>query len=152
MTVGLTLTGVILLAFLVGEVYLFFRPDTEKYLIQLEGQGWFSAAAYKGLQGQRVRRGTILGILLLAGSGVYTMMNNGFLRRMPESWALNIPFTGEVAVESHGDAAPMIEQLPQSDKEHLQIVDKSESTFAAAPLSRKSIATLSRRSSTGRRT
>ena len=128
-TVGLTLTGLILLALLVGEVYLFFRPDTEKYLVQLEGQGWFTPASYKGLQGQRVRRGTILGILLLAGSGVYTMMNNGFLRRLPESWALNIPFTGVVTVESQGDAAPLLEQLPQSDKEQVQIVDKGRSSF-----------------------
>jgi len=92
-TTGLVLTSLVALALVALGVYLFLRPEAEKYLIQLEGQGWFSATAYKGLQGQRVRRGTILGILLLAGSGVYTMMNNGFLRRMPEQWSLNIPFT-----------------------------------------------------------
>ncbi len=123
-TVGLTLTGLIFLALLGGEIYLFFRPDVEKYLVQLEGQGWFTATSYKGLQGQRVRRGTILGILLLAGSGVYTMVNNGFLHRLPDSWALNIPFTGMVTVVSQGDAAPLLEKLPQSDKEQVRIVDK----------------------------
>jgi len=73
------------------------------------------------LQGQRVRRGTILGILLLAGSGVYTMMNNGFLRRMPERWSLNIPFTGMVPLESLGDAAPIISGLPPQVKDQLQL-------------------------------
>jgi preprotein translocase SecE subunit len=121
-TTGLVLTGLIALALIVLGVYLFLRPETEKYLIQFEGQGWFSATGYKGLQGQRVRRGTILGILLLAGSGVYTMMNNGFLRRMPERWALNIPFTGTVALESLGDAAPIIEGLPPQVKDQLQLL------------------------------
>ncbi len=123
-TVGLTLTGLILLALLVGEVYLFFRPETEKYLVQLEGQGWFTAASYKGLQGQRVRRGTILGILLLAGSGVYTMMNNGFLRRLPDSWSLNVPFTGVVTVESPGDAGPLLKELPPPETGQVRIVAK----------------------------
>jgi preprotein translocase SecE subunit len=120
-TTGLVLTGLIALALVALGVYLFLRPEAEKYLMQLEGQGWFSATAYKGLQGQRVRRGTILGILLLAGSGVYTMMNNGFLRRMPERWSLNIPFTGMVALQSLGDAGPILKGLPPQVKDQLQV-------------------------------
>ena len=120
-TTGLVLTGLIALALVALGVYLFLRPETEKYLIQLEGQGWFSATGYKSLQGQRVRRGTILGVLLLAGSGVYTMMNNGFLRRMPEQWSLNIPFTGMVALDSLGDAGPIISGLSPQVKNQLQV-------------------------------
>ncbi len=120
-TTGLVLTGVIAVALIALGIYLFLRPETEKYLIQFERQGWFSPTGYKALQGQRVRRGTILGILLLAGSGVYTMMNNGFLRRMPERWSLNIPFTGTVALESLGDAAPIISGLPPQVKDQLQL-------------------------------
>ncbi len=120
-TPGLVLTGVIALALVVLGIYLFLRPEAEKFLVQFEGQGWFSAVGYKALQGQRVRRGTILGILLLAGSGVYTMMNNGFLRRMPERWSLNIPFTGMVPLESLGDAASIIGGLPPQIKEQLQL-------------------------------
>ena len=129
-TVGLALTGLIGLALLAGEVYLFFRPEAEKWLIRLEGQGWFSATAYKGLQGQRVRRGTILGLLLIAGSGVYTMINNGFLRRLPDSWSLNVPFTGVMSVEYPGDAAPLLKELPASEKGQVRIVAKGDSVFA----------------------
>ena len=121
-TTGLALTGLIALALVALGIYLFLRPQTEKHLMNLEHQGWFSATGYKALQGQRVRRGTILGILLLAGSGVYTMMNNGFLRRMPERWSLNIPFTGMVPLESLGDAAPMIEGLPPQVKDQLDLL------------------------------
>jgi preprotein translocase SecE subunit len=120
-TTGLALTGLIALALVALGVYLFLRPETEKYLIRFEGQGWFSAIGYKGLQGQRVRRGTILGILLLAGSGVYTMNNNSFLRRIPERWALNIPFTGVVTLESLGDAGPIINGLSPQAREQLQL-------------------------------
>ena len=50
-------------------------PDVEKYPGPAgEARAGSRATAYKRLQGQRVRRGTILGILLLAGSGIYTMM------------------------------------------------------------------------------
>ena len=49
--------------------------------MQLEEQGWFSASAYKSLQGLRVRRGTIFGILLLVGAGIWTMLSHGTLRK-----------------------------------------------------------------------
>ena len=83
------------------------------------------------MQGQRVRRGTILGILLIAGSGVYTMMNNGFLHRLPESWALNVPFTGVVSVENPGDAGPagLLKDLPASEKSQVRIVSDGAPTF-----------------------
>ena len=134
-TVGLALTGLIGLALLVGEIYLFFRPEAEKWLIRLEAQGWFTAHSYKGLQGQRVRRGTILGLLLIAGSGVYTMINNGFLRRLPDSWSLNVPFTGVVSVEYPGDAGPLLKDppsgiVPAAEKGQVRIVEKGASAFA----------------------
>jgi preprotein translocase SecE subunit len=121
--VGLAITGAVGAAMLVGLGYLFFRPEADKWLVRLESQGWFSATSYKGQQGMRVRRGTILGILLIAGSGVYTMMNNGLLRRMPENWSLNIPFTGVVVVQEQGDAGPLLKkELSPQDKDQLQVV------------------------------
>ncbi len=129
--VGLAVTGAVLVVLLAGLAYLFFRPRTEAFLVGLEAQGWFSAAAYKGQQGQRVRRATILAILLLGGSGVYTMMNNGFLHRLPESLYLNVPFTGTAPVLDAGDAgrAGLIKDLPEKDKDQVQIVAHGASSF-----------------------
>ena len=121
--VGLAATAVVCVALLGGLVYAFFRPEVDTWLVRIEGQGWFTATSYKGQQGQRVRRGTILGILLIAGSGIITMNNNGFLNRLPDRWALNIPFTGAVAVEDQGDAGPLLkERLSPQDKDQLQVV------------------------------
>jgi preprotein translocase SecE subunit len=121
-TVGLAITGVVGLVLLGVLGYLFFRPEAENFLVRVEGQGWFSATSYKGQQGQRVRRGTVLGILLIAGSGIWTMNNNGFLQRLPQSLYLNIPFTGAVVTEDMGDAGPLIKKLDPKDKDQLQIV------------------------------
>ncbi len=131
-------------------MYLFIQPRTEAFLVGLEAQGWFTATSYKGQQGQRVRRGTILAILLMAGSGVYTMMNNGFLRRLPQSLYLNIPFTGTAPVLDLGDAgrAGLIKKLPEKDKDKVQIVAHGASAFKdGAVVSPRTSATPSRRAS-----
>jgi preprotein translocase SecE subunit len=78
---------------LTGIVVLFFRPRFDKWVLQLEDQGWFTMAAYKRSQGQRVRRGTILGLLLLAGAGIYTMINHRTLGSGVQNWQVKIPFT-----------------------------------------------------------
>ena len=92
--IGLTvLTGVGLLGL---GVFGFSRPTFEKRVIQIEEQGWFAFAPYKRTQGQRVRRGTILGILVLVGSGIYTLMSHRTLNfGVPDHnhWVLALPFT-----------------------------------------------------------
>ena len=127
-TVGLAVTAAIAALLLAGEAYLFFRPRTQAFLVALERQGWFSATSYKGQQGQRVRRATILALLLIAGSGVYTMINNGFLRRLPDSLYLNIPFTGAAPVVNMGDAAPLLadKSVP---KDQVEIVAHGAAPF-----------------------
>jgi preprotein translocase SecE subunit len=100
--VGLTIT----LAVVVGLGYLglrkFMQPSTEEALIALEDQGWFSLAPYKKSQGQRVRRGTILGILVMAGCGIWVLVDHktlvyGLAQEGGVSynhWFLPLPFTG----------------------------------------------------------
>ena len=102
---GAVVVSIAGLALLALGLWQFFQPATEKLLIQLEDQGWFHATSYKPLQGQRVRRGTILGFLVLAGAGIYTLNTHGVLRRGSENWDLNIPFTGQVTITNPGDAA-----------------------------------------------
>ena len=61
----------------------------EAWMIGLEEQGWFSPAQYKPSLGVKLRRLTILGILLIGGSGVYSLLFQGVL---PENWVLQMPF------------------------------------------------------------
>jgi len=51
------------------------RLQTERvksFLYDLEDQGWFSLGTYKKGQGLKARRGTMLGILLIVGSGLWS--------------------------------------------------------------------------------
>jgi preprotein translocase SecE subunit len=80
----------------VGLVLLFFAvrlvasPRGGRWMVGLEEQGWFHASRYKPALGQRVRRLTLLGILLVGATGVYALINQGMI---PERWALALPFT-----------------------------------------------------------
>jgi preprotein translocase SecE subunit len=76
-----------------------FRPNTQKFLVQLEEQGWFHAAAYKRSQGLRVRRATILGVLAIVGCGIYVLVTgSGFGSAESPHWAVTLPFTGRSVV------------------------------------------------------
>jgi preprotein translocase SecE subunit len=104
-TVGAVLTAVIGLGLVALGIRLFLRPASERFLVHLEEQGWFTPRPYKALQGLRVRRGTIFGILLIVGAGIWTMLAHNTLRKGAPDWQLNIPFTGGVIVESTGDVS-----------------------------------------------
>jgi len=116
--------------FLVALVWGFFHPWTQAQVLHLEEMGWFSTAGYKSLQGLRVRRATILGIMLLIGAGVWTLISHGTLRRGPADWRLDVPFTGVVTVTSQGDATPYLAQLPPSDKSQVRITSPGATGLA----------------------
>jgi preprotein translocase SecE subunit len=107
-TVGSVISGVIGALLLLWVVRSFFKPGFGRFLENFEAQGWFSARAYKPLQGLRVRRATILGIILLGGAGVYTLVVRNTLT--PEPWVINVPFTGTATItpENMGD----LDKLP----------------------------------------
>jgi preprotein translocase SecE subunit len=90
--VGLGLTAAVGLVLLIAGGMAYFRAGFERWLVQVEDQGWFSAAAYKRTQGQRVRRGTMVGFLILVGTGVYTLLTHGTLVNASTDWLLRIPF------------------------------------------------------------
>jgi preprotein translocase SecE subunit len=92
--IGLTLTvlGGLALCYLAARSFV--RPEFERRLIRFEDQGWFSAKPYKKSQGLKVRRGTMLGILALAGAGIYTMISHNTLGTGANNhWTVRIPFT-----------------------------------------------------------
>lgn len=90
---GLGIVLALEIALLIGLGWLFSLPSAEKFFITVEDQGWFSTASYKRAQGMRVRRGTLLAILILAGCGVYTLLAHKTLDSGPRDWRLPIPFT-----------------------------------------------------------
>jgi preprotein translocase SecE subunit len=99
---GAIICAVVAIALLLLFLRWFLRPRFEKTLVRFENQGWFTATAYKPLQGQKVRRATILGLLILVGCGIYSLISHGSLRGSPD-WQVNVPFTGKVTVERPGD-------------------------------------------------
>jgi len=106
-TAGIVVTLVIAASLLYLAVRYWLRPSFEDVAVTLEEQGWFSAEGYKRSQGQRVRRGTMIGILILAGCGIWTMAIGhrtldtiGYQQVLGDpstwvnNWALWLPFTG----------------------------------------------------------
>jgi preprotein translocase SecE subunit len=89
-TPGQIFTAIIGGALIFASFKLLTSARGERWMISLEEQGWFSAKSYKRVLGMKVRRLTILGILLLLGSGIYSMTAQGLL---PDNWVIGLPFT-----------------------------------------------------------
>jgi preprotein translocase SecE subunit len=88
-TAGLIFSGLVA-AFLLYFAVRFFTGRTgERWMVGLEEQGWFHGNSYKRSLGMKVRRLTILGVLIIGGTGVYSLMFQGLL---PETWRLAMPF------------------------------------------------------------
>ena len=95
-TCGVMLWTFIGIGLLVGAIVLFFQPGFAHWLRQVEEQGWFHAVQYKPNQGLRVRRGTVMGVMVLAICGVITMINHGILRT-GSHWLVYKPFSDVAA-------------------------------------------------------
>src|SRR5262249_31782813 len=54
--------------------------------------GWFSWNIYKGSQGRVVRRGTMAGILILVGCGIFTLLTHHTLEGGEPNWTVKVPF------------------------------------------------------------
>ncbi len=91
--VGASLTAVIGLVLLGAALVQFRRPEFQAFLPSFEYQGWFRARSYKASQGLRVRRLTLLGVWILLGSGVYSLIANDTLRSANKNWSLTLPFS-----------------------------------------------------------
>lgn len=73
---------------------LFTSPRFDDHMRSFEAQGWFSTVAYKPNQGRKVRRATTLGLLILAGCGIWTLLHHGTLEALgSKDWRFDIPFT-----------------------------------------------------------
>jgi preprotein translocase SecE subunit len=65
-------------------------PRFSRWAVGMDEAGWFRTGSYKRTQGLRIRRMTILGVLLLTGTGIMTMIRNGHLD--PGDWNIVTPF------------------------------------------------------------
>lgn len=104
-TVGMALSAVFAAFLLYTFGKWFFAPGTAKWLVTVEEGGWFSWTAYKPQQGARVRRATIIGLILLAFSGIYTMIAHNTLARYA-GWSIGIPFTGTIPLKVEYQKTP----------------------------------------------
>jgi preprotein translocase SecE subunit len=103
---GWVVLAIILAVFVGLAVYVYMMvPGWRAFLENFEQQGWFHAVSYKGNQGVRVRRGTIVGILAIGITGIITMVTNrwfGFERpEIPNDFAWRIPFGDTLAPEQY---------------------------------------------------
>ena len=87
---GQVVTAVVAIGLLFGAYRLFTSPRGERWMIGLEEQGWFHFKAYKRVLGMKLRRLTILGIILIGASGAYSLYAKSSL---PDKWTVAIPFT-----------------------------------------------------------
>jgi len=85
---GFTLGGVLLMVIYAAVAFLlvqFFRTGKfAEWSLVVEQGGWLDAHVHKRTQGLRVRRLTILGILAIAGTGIWTLMTHNYLPKNAE--------------------------------------------------------------------
>lgn len=89
--IGLPITLAVLAASLFGSFKLLTSEKGYGYMTSIEEQGWFSTFNFKKTQGLKLRRYTLIGLLLVAWSGVYTMYASTILGT--GDYLLRIPFT-----------------------------------------------------------
>ncbi len=112
--IGLTV-GVAVLLLVLAIRFLFLASSFGARMVAFEEQGWFSATSFKRSQGQRVRRGTMVGILVLAGCGIWAL-DPTHNPRLSGSWAINIPFTGKAQVTALNDAVATLGSKVPTDE------------------------------------
>jgi preprotein translocase SecE subunit len=102
---GWAVLGAVFAAFVGGAGYVYVAiPGWMNFLEAVEHQGWFEGRSYKGNQGVRVRRGTILGFVAVGACGIITLVWHRFfvLGRTgePNDWFWLVPYVqlpGQIA-------------------------------------------------------
>ena len=74
-----------------GAIRLLTSQTGQGVMVAAEEQGWFSLFSYKPAQGLKARRYTLIGLLLVGWTGIYSLMNHTLLNG---DWVWNVPFAG----------------------------------------------------------
>lgn len=93
-TAGQAFAAAVGISSLVGLGIFVASSSFEARMAALDEQGWFSTATYKPNQGKKVRRATLLGLMILLGCGIWTLLNHHTLDVVNKDWWLNVPFVG----------------------------------------------------------
>jgi preprotein translocase SecE subunit len=100
----------------IGGLALFFvywlynRPGFAKFLVRLEESGWFHTTSFKYNQGQKVRRATLIALLVVIGFGIYNNMQTGAFGRADSfsaDWEIPLPGAGMALVALYNTAYMM---------------------------------------------
>lgn len=99
---GWALLGIIYVALAAGAGYVYLMvPGWLGLMETVEHQGWFHATSYKGNQGIRVRRGSIVGILAVGVTGIITLITYRFFgyerSDLANDWYWVVPFSNPTA-------------------------------------------------------
>jgi len=97
---GIPVTLVLGVGLLGGIAWAFFRPGFGSWLQKSEERGWFHATGYKASQGQRVRRGTLLALLIIGFTGIYAFARRSVVDSAADEWFWWIPFTGSETADT----------------------------------------------------
>ena len=73
---GAVITAAVAVALAYGVYWAFMKPAFAGWLQRVEDRGWFHALPYKPTQGVRVRRATVLAILVLGICGIITLITH----------------------------------------------------------------------------
>jgi preprotein translocase SecE subunit len=96
---GMVITAALGLGLVFGLYKWFSTAGFAAWLGRLSDSGWFEPNIFKGNQGVKIRRITVIAILALGFWGIITTLQQrlwGVDREtMPNNWYINIPFTGE---------------------------------------------------------
>jgi len=87
---GKVITAAVLVVLLVLLYRFLVSSRAERWMLGLEEHGWFSTFSYKRMQGVRARRYTMIGLLLVGWTGVYSALSHETFGR--GSWNLRMPF------------------------------------------------------------
>lgn len=118
---GLGLAGAGAALAAIGSFIFFFRPENVKLFTRIEDQGWFSRDSFKQNQGAKIRRGTIMCLLVLFGTGIMVLVRNDSLARNGSNWQIEIPYTGKVKInpDKVGDALSLLQAAGYNPDEQL---------------------------------
>jgi preprotein translocase SecE subunit len=97
-TIGIGVTALIGAALVFGLYTLLSLPGVAAWLERMHDRGWYHTTVYKGTQGVKTRRMTVIALLAVGFWGIITLVNQrvlGYDRpNSSNDWYINIPFAG----------------------------------------------------------